>query len=103
MEKEDIFEEVIEIGKSRGRLTYAEINDIASDYLSTDEFEELMDLLLEVGVEVVDNQETDVVTDISEDEVAPSEGGDGYEKTEDIVQTYFIRWEIFPYLQEMKK
>ena len=89
MEKEDIFEEVIEIGKSRGRLTYAEINDIASDYLSTDEFEELMDLLLEVGVEVVDNQETDVVTDISEDEVAPSEGGDGYEKTEDIVQTYF--------------
>jgi RNA polymerase primary sigma factor len=88
MEKEDIFEEIIGIGKSRGRLTYTEINDIASDYLSTDEFEELMDLLLDVGVEVIDNQETDIITGIAEDEVA-SEEGDEPEKTEDIVQTYF--------------
>ena len=27
MEKEDIFEEIIEMGKRRGKLTYDEIND----------------------------------------------------------------------------
>jgi RNA polymerase primary sigma factor len=89
MEKEDIFEEVIGIGKSRGRITYAEINDIGSDNLSTDEFEELMDILLDVGIEVIDNQETDIVKDIAEDEVSTSEEGTENEKAEDIVQTYF--------------
>jgi RNA polymerase primary sigma factor len=89
MEKEDIFEEIMGIGRSRGKLTSAEINDVASEYLSTDELEELIDLLSDAGVEVTDYQDTEVITDIIGEEDAASEEVEGYEKAEDIVQTYF--------------
>jgi RNA polymerase primary sigma factor len=86
MEKEDIFEEVIEMGKSRGKLTYDEINDaVPSEYFSTEEIEELMDLLRDMGIEVVDDEETDTTGE----EVPASEEEEVHEKTEDIVQTYF--------------
>ncbi len=85
MEKEDIFEEIIEKGKSCGKLTYTEINDIASEYLSADEMEELMDLLHEAGVSVRDDHDADTI----EEDVSASEEGEEYEKTEDIVQAYF--------------
>jgi len=84
MEKEDIFEEIIEIGKRRGKLTYDEINDaLPSEYFSMDELEELMDLLHDVGVEVVDNNESDT----AEEEVFASEEEE--EETKDLVQAYF--------------
>jgi RNA polymerase primary sigma factor len=86
MEKEDIFEEIIERGKSCGKLTCAEINDMVSEYLSTDELEELIDLLSDAGVQVIDEQDTDC---LEEEEVSPSGEEDGYERTEDIVQAYF--------------
>jgi RNA polymerase primary sigma factor len=86
MEKEDIFEEIIDMGKSHGRLTYTEINDIASEYLTIDELKELMDLLHDAGVDVIDDQEIDFVTD---DEEESLEKEDKPEKMEDIVQTYF--------------
>ncbi len=86
MEKEDIFEEIIDRGKRRGKLTYAEIDDaVASEHFATDEIEELMDLLHDVGIEVVDDQEPDTI----EEEVLPSEEEEKYEKTDDIVQAYF--------------
>jgi RNA polymerase primary sigma factor len=85
MEKEDIFEEIIERGKSCGKLTYAEINDIVSEYLSTDELEELIDLLSDAGVQVIDDQETDIL----EEEDLVSKEEEDYERTEDIVQAYF--------------
>jgi len=86
MEKEDIFEDIIDMGKSRGKLTYAEINDIVpSEYFSLSEMEELMDLLRDAGVEVIDDPETDM----SEGEFPPPEEEEEHEKTEDIVQTYF--------------
>jgi len=85
MEKEDIFEEIVDIGKSRGRLTYDEINDfVPTEYFSPSELEELMDLLHDVGIEVVDNGESAV-----EEEFPASDEEEGYEKTEDIVQAYF--------------
>jgi RNA polymerase primary sigma factor len=78
MEKEDIFEEIIGIGMRHGKLTYDEINDaLPSEYFPPDEVEELLDLLHDMGVEVVDEQ----TTDFSEEE-------EEHEKTEDIVQTY---------------
>ncbi len=86
MEKEDIFEEIIDMGKSHGRLTYAEINDIAAEYLSIDELKELMDLLHDAGVDVIDDQDIDFITG---EEEAPLEKEDKPEKMEDIVQTYF--------------
>lgn len=86
MEKEDIFDELIDRGKSCGKLTHTEINDaVASEYFSTDELEELMDLLHDAGVEVIDDQEHDPFGD----EIPDSEEEEGHEKTEDIIQTYF--------------
>jgi len=86
MEKEDIFEDIIEMGKSRGKLTYDEINDaVPSEYFSPEEIEELMDLLHDMGIEVVDDEEPDT----PDEEILASEEEEGYEKSEDIVQTYF--------------
>src|SRR4030043_722238 len=83
MIEKDIFEEIIDIGKRRGTLTYDEINDaFPSEFVSPGELSDLMDLLQDIGIEVIDNQElcTDDEKGIEEEE---------YEKTEDIVQTYF--------------
>ncbi|PJA80574.1 MAG: hypothetical protein CO148_02860, partial [Nitrospirae bacterium CG_4_9_14_3_um_filter_41_27] len=60
MKEKDIIEEIIEIGKRRGSITYDEINDaLPSEYYSPDELEELMDILHDMGIEVVDEQEPD--------------------------------------------
>ncbi len=86
MEKEDIFEDIIEMGKSRGKLTYDEINDaVPSEYFSPEEIEELMDLLHDMGIEVLDDEGPDT----PDEEILASEEEEGYVKTEDIVQTYF--------------
>ena len=70
MRESDIFEEIIDIGKRSGKLTYNEINDaFPSEYYSLDELEELLDLLHDMGVEVIDNREPD----ITEEEVLASE------------------------------
>jgi len=86
MIEKDIFEDIIEIGKRRGKLTYDEIHDaIPSEYSSPDELEEIMHLLNDMGIEVVDNHEPDS----TEEEVLVLEEEGHYEETEDIVQTYF--------------
>ena len=86
MEKEDIFEEILEMGKSRGKLTYEEINDaVPSEYFSPEEIEELMTLLHDMGIEVVDDEEPDT----PDEEILASEEEEVHEKTEDLVQTYF--------------
>ena len=59
MRERDIFEEIIDIGKRRGILTYDEINDaLPSEFFSPDEIEDLMDVLQDMGVKVVDHEET---------------------------------------------
>jgi RNA polymerase primary sigma factor len=66
----DIFDEIIDLGKRRGTLTYDEINDaLPSEFVSLEELADFMDLLQDVGVKV---------------------GEEGaHEKTEDLVQAYF--------------
>ena len=85
MKERDIFEEIIDIGKRRGVLTYDEINEaLPSEYFSPDEIEDLMDLLQDMGVKVTDaTEEETVVEEELEEEVVE------YEKTEDLVQAYF--------------
>jgi len=85
MKERDIFEEIIDIGKRRGVLTYDEINEaLPSEYFSPDEIEDLMDLLQDMGVKVTDAAEDEtVVEEELEEEVVE------YEKTEDLVQAYF--------------
>jgi RNA polymerase primary sigma factor len=86
MEKNELIEEIIEMGKKRGGLTYDEINDVMSpEYFSPEEMEELLDLLEESGIEVASSEEAGVFgeEDWEEEEVTESE------KTEDLVQAYF--------------
>ncbi|NWF76047.1 MAG: sigma-70 family RNA polymerase sigma factor [Nitrospirae bacterium] len=84
MRERDIFEEIIDIGKRRGTLTYDEINDaLPSEFFSPDEIEDLMDILQDMGVKVVDHEEV-----LPSDEEMEEEA-DEYEKTEDLVQAYF--------------
>ncbi len=85
MREKDIFEEIIDMGKRRGVLTYDEINEaLPSEYFSPDEIEELMDLLQDMGVKVVEYEEgAQEEMELEEAEAAE------YEKTEDLVQAYF--------------
>ncbi len=84
MRERDTFEEIIDIGKRRGILTYDEINDaLPSEFFSPDEIEDLMDILQDMGVKVVDHEETLTPEEEIEEEL------EEYEKTEDLVQAYF--------------
>jgi len=84
MRERDIFEEILDIGKRRGVLTYDEINDaLPSEFFSPDELEDLMDLLQDMGVKVVDHEEVASPEEETEEEI------EEYEKTEDLVQAYF--------------
>jgi RNA polymerase primary sigma factor len=84
MRERDIFEEIIDIGKRRGTLTYDEINDaLPSEFFSPDEIEDLMDILQDMGVKVVDHEEALPPEEEMEEEI------EEYEKTEDLVQAYF--------------
>jgi RNA polymerase primary sigma factor len=86
MRERDIFEEIIDIGKRRGTLTYDEINDaLPSEFFSPDELEDLMDLLQDMGVKVIDYDEAGG----AEEEVREEEEVTEYEKAEDLVQAYF--------------
>jgi RNA polymerase primary sigma factor len=82
MKERDIFEEIVNLGKRRGVLTYDEINEaLPSEYFSPDELEDLMDVLSDMGVKVVD--EEGVAAEEEEEEV------EEYERAEDLVQAYF--------------
>jgi len=84
MREKDIFEEIIDIGKRRGVLTYDEINDaLPSEFFSPDEIEDLMDILQDMGVKVVDHEDALPPEEELEEEL------EEYEKTEDLVQAYF--------------
>jgi len=81
MKEKDVFDEIIEVGKRRGVLTYDEINEaLPSEFFTPDEIEDLMDLLSDMGVRIVDEEQA-----IPLEEVEAQE----YEKTEDLVQAYF--------------
>jgi len=80
----DIYKEIIDLGKARGVLSLTEINDaFPTDFISQDEVEDLIDLLQDMGVKVIDDQETC----IDEEEVPEEQGA--YGKTEDLIQAYF--------------
>ncbi len=84
MKERDIFEEIVNIGKRRGVLTYDEINDVLpSEFFSPDEMEDLMDVLSDMGVKVVDYDDGISIPEDIEEEV------EEYERAEDLVQAYF--------------
>jgi len=84
MLEKDVFDEIIDIGKRRGVLTYDEINEaLPSEFFTPDEIEDLMDLLQDMGVKVVDVEEPLPLEEIDKEKF------EDYEKTEDLVQAYF--------------
>ncbi len=87
MKDKELFEELVDLGKRRGVLTYDEINDaLPAEFFSPEEMEELMELLQVMGIKVVD-EDDDSSTEADEaDKVAAAKE---VEKTEDLVQAYF--------------
>jgi RNA polymerase primary sigma factor len=80
----DIYQDIIDSGKTRRVLTINEINDaFPADLISQGEAEDLIDLLQDMGIKVIDDQETC----IDEEEVSSEQGA--YEKTKDLIQAYF--------------
>ncbi len=78
----EIQEELIDLGKKRGLLTYEEINEaLPPDLHSPEEMEEFMDLLQEMGIRVVEGEE-----DLGEE--VPELEEEGFE-AQDLVQAYF--------------
>ncbi|HMK42527.1 MAG TPA: sigma-70 family RNA polymerase sigma factor [Dissulfurispiraceae bacterium] len=83
MKEKDIFEEIVNLGKRRGVITYDEINEaLPSEYFSPDELEDLMDVLSDMGVKVVD-EDGAAVEEEAEEETEEQE------RSEDLVQAYF--------------
>jgi hypothetical protein len=59
IKEKDIFEKIANLGKKRGVLTYDEINKVfPSEFFSPDELEDLMDILQDMGIKVVDSEES---------------------------------------------
>ena len=84
MVEKDVFDEIIDIGKRRGVLTYDEINEaLPAEFFTPDEIEDLMDLLQDMGVKVVDFEEAIPLEEREKEEL------EEYEKPEDLVQAYF--------------
>jgi RNA polymerase primary sigma factor len=82
----DIFDEILDLGKRRGSLTYDEINDaFPPEFVSPGELAEFMDILNDIGIRVIDDQELSS----EEGEELEEEEQRGYEKREDLIQTYF--------------
>ncbi|MEJ2696657.1 MAG: sigma-70 family RNA polymerase sigma factor [Candidatus Sulfobium sp.] len=86
MKEHDVFDEIIELGKKRGTLTYDEINDaLPSEFFSPDELEDRLELLKDLGIKVVDSEEQDIFESEALEEEEPEEE----ERSEDLVQAYF--------------
>ena len=85
MLEQDIFEELIDLGKNKGMLTFDEINDILSaDFFSPEEIEERITLLKDMGIKILETDDSDIMG-----EEVPEEEEPEYEKTGDLVQSYF--------------
>jgi RNA polymerase primary sigma factor len=82
----DIVDEIIDLAKRRGMLTYDEINDaFPPEFNSPEKLEEFIDLLQDMGIRIVDNPERGTCTKESSEEEERGE----FEKTEDLIQAYF--------------
>lgn len=84
MREKDIFDEIIEMGKRDGVLTYDKINEaLPSEFFSPDEIENMMDILNDMGIKVVEFEESQTTGDDTNEDIQ------SFEKTEDLVQAYF--------------
>jgi RNA polymerase primary sigma factor len=81
---EDLFEQIIDLGKRQGTLSYNDINTaFPPEFVSQDEMEDLLDRLQDMGIKVTEDHDTD----ITGEEVAAEK--EGRERAEDLVHAYF--------------
>ncbi|MGW8272621.1 MAG: sigma-70 family RNA polymerase sigma factor [Thermodesulfovibrionales bacterium] len=83
MKEQDVFDEIMEIGKKRGSLTSDEVSEaLPSEFYSPDELEERIELLRDMGISIVEGEQADL---------DDHHGFQDSEKDEqvDLVQAYF--------------
>ena len=94
MREENVLEEVIDLGKRQGVLSYTDIyNAFPSEYDNDDELENLLEILQDMGIKVIDSHEMEMEEDMPEEP-------EKYEKAEDLVQAYFQSMGDIPVLSK---
>ncbi|MFZ3136522.1 MAG: RNA polymerase sigma factor region1.1 domain-containing protein [Thermodesulfovibrionales bacterium] len=94
MREENVLEEVIDLGKRQGVLSYTDIyNAFPSEYDADDELENLLEILQDMGIKVIDSHEMEMEEDMPEEQ-------EKYEKAEDLVQAYFQSMGDIPVLSK---
>jgi len=94
MIEQDILEEVIDLGKQQGALSYTDIyNAFPSEYDTEDELENVLDILQDMEIKVIDSHEMEMEEDMPEEP-------EKYEKAEDLVQAYFQSMGDIPVLSK---
>ena len=84
MKELDVIEDIIDLGKKRGYVTFEELSEALPPELTVqEEYEELIDTLQDIGIAVKEEQESE-----PEEEEATEEHEDD-EKAQDLVQAYF--------------
>jgi RNA polymerase primary sigma factor len=87
----DRAESLILRGKEQGYLTYDEVNTaLASDQMSSEQIEDAMTTLSELGIDVVENEEADEPAPVAEQGAAETRGNidEGTSRTDDPVRLY---------------
>jgi RNA polymerase primary sigma factor len=80
----DMLDEIIDLGKQRGMLTYEEIKDVLpAEFLDTEYLEDLVDYLKYLNIKIVESDEQGFKHTSDEKQ------GERKDKTDDIVNTYF--------------
>src|SRR6476661_10689112 len=75
---EAFLKKLISRAKKRGYITYDELNDaLPQDQLSSEQIEDVMSSLSEMGVNIVENEEAEEEGDEREAETGADSGGDG--------------------------
>lgn len=94
MREENVLEEVIDLGKRQGVLSYTDIyNAFPSEYDTDDELENLLEILQDMGIKVIDSHEMEMEEDMPEEP-------EKYEKAGDLVQAYFQSMGDIPVLSK---
>jgi RNA polymerase primary sigma factor len=94
MIEQNILEEVIDLGKQQGALSYTDIyNAFPSEFNTEDELENVLDILHDMEIKVIDSHEMDTEEDVPEEQ-------ETYEKAEDLIQRYFKSMGDIPVLSK---
>ena len=104
LHQEDI-EKLLELGREKGYLTYDEINEVlGEDFLESDQFEELFDILQEHNIKVVDDISEEIEKELTDedeeekDEIVISSTSYSGDEQEDPVKLYLREMGKIPLL-----